>query len=844
MAGTVNGVGTWYYGKQNLIERYGECTWCQSDTILSSYDTRKYAVLFYVPVIPLTKLHISQQCSVCQQHTLIPLKEWTEQKLQMRHEAQTAYQAKPQNSEEAIRLIETLHIYEYYENYSEDVYEIAESFPLDEKVQLAASRGFYYFHELDEAERCLKRVVQINDCHANREFLAEILIHNGKANEAEEYLSHIIGDELSDRVYYICLLAEAFMLENNKGKGREYTDHCLKLHPESKNFPAIQKINSNLKSKNPGTFKSDRIAKGITIHNNPNLSFGAKMAALSSPLIYFIILSIILLSSLYVEHNRKVFFVNGTKQKYEINVSGKTYTLIPNVPLEVRVKEGDIEVLCETKNLNIPAQTFTIKSLPVIRIFDFRDFVVNPDRLAGVRWLKFFYAVGDSAPQSENTDYRGEFFYEFESIDFPFEPYPDTLSLSSETETASRTTLVMIPNTQLEFQHFISSNSKNPKKVADHLMRYLSFNPDDDTAWWYFNGHVSIEEQLAFTSKVWNSTLPYNINFHRYYQNAFRIIKPEKGEELFKRYKKYLAEEPENTDRIYLAGRAAISVKLKLELWSKAVEMKECTPYIFRALILHKMNEGLFTESLVLSEKMHKKTAGTALYDAVHFNVLMANKKWAEAEALAKSQINREPANEWWFHYIHILTLQNKMAECDKIRKKWLVCWEKHVGKENIASISVPIDTQMLLLKGKVLEAQKIVSKDHSANFPIALATGNIDLAKTSIVTQETLFNLKLLYFLQEDKKLLKESQETMKKIQENSKTASSKQLLTLFEGKKINISELAMLSDGTIDMAVNLEILARKHPKEARKYRKLARKLNYSLIGPHLYLDQLFNAK
>ena len=58
MPQVVNGCGTWYYGKKNLQQYQGVCRACGALTTLSSYDTRLYAVVFFIPLIPLARKRI------------------------------------------------------------------------------------------------------------------------------------------------------------------------------------------------------------------------------------------------------------------------------------------------------------------------------------------------------------------------------------------------------------------------------------------------------------------------------------------------------------------------------------------------------------------------------------------------------------------------------------------------------------------------------------------------------------------------------------------------------------------------------------------------------------------
>src|SRR5258706_3000734 len=76
MPTTYNGVGTHYYGKKNLQTRPGPCPHCGRAGQLTSYDTRLWFVVFFIPVIPLARKRIIDHCRVCTRHYATDLDKW------------------------------------------------------------------------------------------------------------------------------------------------------------------------------------------------------------------------------------------------------------------------------------------------------------------------------------------------------------------------------------------------------------------------------------------------------------------------------------------------------------------------------------------------------------------------------------------------------------------------------------------------------------------------------------------------------------------------------------------------------------------------------------------------
>src|SRR5262245_43618295 len=103
MPTTVNGIGTHYYGTKNAQNRAGVCRACGAAATLQSYDTRLWFVILYIPVIPLGRKRIIDQCSRCKRHWVVPKHQWEAQKQLSVSSAMEQYRAQP-SAEAALAL--------------------------------------------------------------------------------------------------------------------------------------------------------------------------------------------------------------------------------------------------------------------------------------------------------------------------------------------------------------------------------------------------------------------------------------------------------------------------------------------------------------------------------------------------------------------------------------------------------------------------------------------------------------------------------------------------------------------------------------------------------------------
>lgn len=80
---TINGIGTHYYFKRNVVLNQGVCEHCHRQATLSDYDVGLFFVVLYIPIIPLGRQMIVGECNACNVHRAMPLRQWE----QLRDEA-------------------------------------------------------------------------------------------------------------------------------------------------------------------------------------------------------------------------------------------------------------------------------------------------------------------------------------------------------------------------------------------------------------------------------------------------------------------------------------------------------------------------------------------------------------------------------------------------------------------------------------------------------------------------------------------------------------------------------------------------------------------------------------
>ena len=107
MPTTYNGIGTRYAGRRNEERRAAACHSCGRHVQLVSYDTRLFFVILYIPIIPLARKRILDECPVCRRHYAIDAEKWETQKQLGISGAMDTYEASP-TPEAAMELHQTM----------------------------------------------------------------------------------------------------------------------------------------------------------------------------------------------------------------------------------------------------------------------------------------------------------------------------------------------------------------------------------------------------------------------------------------------------------------------------------------------------------------------------------------------------------------------------------------------------------------------------------------------------------------------------------------------------------------------------------------------------------------
>lgn len=159
---TINGIGTHYYFKRNLVANPGVCEHCHRQATLSDYDIGHYLVVFYIPVLPLGRQMIIAECNACGMHQVMPLRQYE----QLRERAiDSSLEALADHPDSATAALELLGTYTAFNQHSE-ARDLATAIrgTHGDNYDAMLSLGAWYEarQDLAAAEDCFQTVVRLD----------------------------------------------------------------------------------------------------------------------------------------------------------------------------------------------------------------------------------------------------------------------------------------------------------------------------------------------------------------------------------------------------------------------------------------------------------------------------------------------------------------------------------------------------------------------------------------------------------------------------------------------------------------------------------------------------------
>ena len=192
---TINGIGTAYYGRKNTRSYASNCDACQSEALLTDYETGHFFTLVFIPVIPLGRKQIVAECSNCMRHRAMPLKQWQTLKDETLEQGLAAV---ADDMDDAVKTMELLHAMTTF-NEMDEANELAAACAIQHRNDFEVLLWVGSWHEEqgnhEQAQACFSQAIALQPDNPNSKRIQAIReLDQGKPKAAAHHLEGVRDD--------------------------------------------------------------------------------------------------------------------------------------------------------------------------------------------------------------------------------------------------------------------------------------------------------------------------------------------------------------------------------------------------------------------------------------------------------------------------------------------------------------------------------------------------------------------------------------------------------------------------------------------------------------------------
>ena len=638
MPSMVNGIGTRYVGRSNVAKTAGTCSSCKRQTTLTSYDTTLCFCVVFIPLVPLGRKRIIDQCPACTRHRVLPLEAY-QQARQRNEQMLAAYRASPADPELAVEAIKACAGYRDLPSFLALAPTVEANLPGDVRTANLLAAGYEMFGRPADAERVLRAGLAAADDDDTSEHLANLLIRRGALDEAAQYLQHIVDDGIPDKVGPIFGLAQAYQRRGDHENALAWFDRCQAINPNVAQDKVFAK------------YRDASVARrGTTKAYGGGRSFNrARAAKVWGGIAAAGFVGYLLVAWLWgVFHT--VYLVDGVDKPYDVRIDGRKYMLVPGQPTQVRLSEGRHKLQIVDPALPVPDETIDVRTDFWGRPFAGHAIVVNPDRAAVVvRRVVEYHArqptdMGNNDTVPVQELHAGQQLYVFDGVDYPFTDPPQSITTDQHaTHSTTKVTVFAVPATGVEAAVGLVGSTDEiydrGAAVAAAVAGHLRFDPAGPAALVYLGwaSEKLTPAEFADLLRPGLSARPLLLDWHRAYQQAAEVAG--RIDAVRVEYDRKLAADPTDVDLAYLDSRVQTDPDKALDLLRRATAGPTPSAYAVGSLGATAIEAGDFAaavDPLTRAAAMTAASAAGSSFATLRDQALMYAGRTAEAIRLAE----------------------------------------------------------------------------------------------------------------------------------------------------------------------------------------------------------------
>ncbi len=735
MPSTINGIGTHYYGRRNQTARAAACASCKRVGNLTSYDTRLWFVVVFIPVIPLGRKRIMDQCPSCTRHFVMKAAAYEQAKQQQIAESVDRFRREP-SVESAIAAHGQL--LAFHENEQAAEFRKTALAHLAKQAAVRATMGAQLRHMslFDDAATLFQQALDIDpQMPEARVGVAQRKMTEGELDDAQDLLDFLEETGAGKQHSLLPLDALAGHLQR-AGRHEDAMRLAEVLLRELPKLADDHKFRGFVKrsEKALGRFDSILPERGFSLiglfrGDGSRPPWQRKLALWS--LAAAVIFGGLAFSNEYIRTHRTLHVLNATGQTAQVQVDDE-----PAVPINglgnVIVAEGPhvIKVtgpVNETDNVDLESGYFG-------RWFRKPIWVVNLGGEGVLEDITHIYSA--SGTPSQHRLVVGERVFHRPNIDYIFTHAPDTVKVKHKGQEVTHTEVGWAQGDDLNA--FLETIDANHAAAMDFAEKRLRRNPNHAGLLNEYLSRSTNDERGRIEAflKSGLDARPVNIPWHRAFENVSELNNHRA--ELLTLYDKFLAADPSNAALLYLRGRIDPDWEMQLPFYRRSIEADPKLGWPWLALAARASSEGDWDECLKAALKTRE--LGPLEPDRVAEFLHEARMAKGQAQSLVEEYRARTNANTQDVSALVLLAdalaASGQATEIDSTINAWL----SRLPAQMQGPIAPHLKAMGLYYAGKLTECVEFCTTGALVNSSLSHLHALIALGRMKEATDDAVF--------------------------------------------------------------------------------------------------------
>ena len=555
MPSTVNGIGTHYYGKANRQVRQGVCRACGRNAYLESYDTRLWFVVLFVPVIPIGRKHIIDQCSACRRHYVADQDKYEVSRQLSTSAARNSFQQEP-TPRAALELHASLMTFHEREQAGEVRRDAIERWPNDAELHAGFAEQLEHFQENSEAAALYRRAWELRpDLPSARVAMAYQAMNAGKLDEARRLLEFLLvrGAGRSYSLSPVETLARCYQKAGNHTEALKLLAHLIAELPAIAEDNRFRKmVQTSERATRPlESILPNRQHPLLSLLNFKSRAYSGKQRFLALGGLVLLMVAIALIGdNEAIRRGRTLHWINEFGTPAQITIDGGAPMTAANGMGTITLGEGRHHVA-----ISGPIQQqidIDLESSYFGRWFSHPAWVLDLGAAATLCHSTITYAVNPRPPAQQF--FAGQPFCQFPDVDYAFVTPPASMHVDNANSSIVKTQLEWVRlSPDAIFNRLADSSPDTALAFAESWLPTQPENVDLLQSYTTFAESKGVEDRAEKFLKAGCARRPVAVNWHRFYQGLLQ--KHGKQASAIAEYDAALKAEPHNGRLLYLRGR-------------------------------------------------------------------------------------------------------------------------------------------------------------------------------------------------------------------------------------------------------------------------------------------------